>query len=86
MNAAKLVKLANGCEQQSMLLWADWEFQSRAGSGKRLAGAPALPGIRDERAAGLMEIDPALAAVVENPLLFARPVTAAVKLARWAEL
>ncbi len=36
MDAAKVAELAKWCEQQSRLLAADWEFQSRAGSANRL--------------------------------------------------
>ena len=50
------------------------------------AGGAALPGIRDELVQRLTEIEPSLAAVVENTYLFSRSDLAAVKLARWAEL
>ncbi len=45
-----------------------------------------MPGIRDELVQRLTEIEPSLAAVVENTYLFSRSDLAAVKLARWAEL
>jgi hypothetical protein len=83
MDAAKLAKW---CEQQSRLLGADWEFQCRAGSGNHLPAAPALPAIRDELVERLLEIDPRLASVVEDPLMFSRSDSAAVKLTHWAEL
>ena len=86
MDAAKIAETAKWCEQQSRFLLADWEFQIRAGAGNRLPGAPALPGIRDELVQRLTEIEPSLAAVVENTYLFSRSDLAAVKLARWAEL